>query len=209
MQLDSTAQLIVEYRYWILIPLTFAEGPFVAFIAGTLVPLGYFNLYFLAGLFFVRDVGLDVVYYMIGLYGGRTAFAHKMLARISVTDEHLQQVKTFWEEKPFRTMFVGKLSYGIASAFIVVAGIVKMRFSTFIRYGIIVTVVQYGGLLALGYYFGNALGGSVARMVQNAQYIIALIALVVSGYYLISWRMRGAFLKESEEASRSNTGGGV
>ncbi|MDP2665084.1 MAG: hypothetical protein Q8P23_00320, partial [bacterium] len=73
MSVDFITELILQYRYWILIPLSLIEGPVVAFVAGTLASLGYFNMSFLAVLFFVRDVGLDGVYYAIGHFGGRTA----------------------------------------------------------------------------------------------------------------------------------------
>src|SRR3989338_8364582 len=119
---DIITEVILQYSYWILIPLTFIEGPVVAFVAGTLAAVGYFNIYFLAILFFVRDVWLDGVYYAIGHFGARTHFVQRMLKRIGVTPDHLEQVRVIWEKRPFWTMFIGKLSYGIASAFIVVAG---------------------------------------------------------------------------------------
>lgn len=196
---DHVTQLIVEYRYWILIPLTFLEGPIVAFVAGTLASVGYFNVYVLAGLFFVRDVGLDLVYYAIGYYGGRTTFARKMLRKIKVTDEHLNSVGELWKHHAGKTMFVGKLSYGIASAFIVVAGMVKMPLDKFIKWGAVVAVLQYGTLLVLGYVLGNAFGGTIQKLLENIQYAIAGLAILISAYYILSFYMRGVFFKEKEK----------
>src|SRR5579872_586989 len=110
MSVASMTHLILEYRYWILIPLSFLEGPIVAFIAGGLASLGYFNLYFLAILFFVRDVGLDGVYYAIGYFAAGTAFAKRMLGKLGVTQDHLEGVRLLWKDHAGRTMFVGKLS---------------------------------------------------------------------------------------------------
>ena len=198
MSVDFITQVILQYRYWILIPLSLIEGPVVAFVAGTLAALGYFNMYFLAALFFVRDVGLDGVYYAIGHFGAKTAFVQRMLAKIGITPDHLEQVRIIWEKKPFWTMFIGKLSYGIASAFIVVAGTVKMPLSKFFKYGSIVAVLQYGTLLFAGYYLGASVGGSVVRIIENVQYVIAFAALVITGYYLFTWYMRRKFLKEEQ-----------
>ena len=145
--MDHTTQLIVEYRYWILVPLTFIEGPIVAFIAGTLASAGFFNIYILAVLFFVRDVGMDGVYYGIGYWGGRTKFAGKMLKKIGITPEHLNDVRELWKNHAGKTMFIGKISYGIASAFIVVAGMVKMPLKKFFGWGAVVAVAQYWSLL--------------------------------------------------------------
>lgn len=194
MSVDFITQLILQYRYWILIPLSFIEGPVVAFIAGTLASVGMFDMYFLAGLFFVRDVGLDGIYYAIGHFGGHTKFTERMLTKIGITDDHLEQVRVLWEKRPFMTMFIGKLSYGIASAFIVVAGMVRMPLRVFFKYGILVAILEYGTLLFAGYFLGASLGGSAARVINNVQYVIAIAALVLSGYYLVSWYMRGKFL---------------
>ena len=202
MSVEFATQLILQYRYWILIPLSFIEGPVVAFVAGTLAAVGYFNIYFLAALFFVRDVGLDWVYYAIGHFGGRTAFAKRMLNKIGITTDHLEQVRILWEKKPFWTMFIGKLSYGIASAFIVVAGTVKMPLRLFFKYGIIVAILQYGILLFAGYFLGASLGGNIVTIIENVQYVIAFAAIVISGYYIFSWYMRKKFLKEDRDIER-------
>lgn len=198
MSVHFITELILQYRYWILIPLSFVEGPVVAFVAGTLAAAGIFDLYFLAGLFFIRDVGLDGMYYAIGHFGGKTAFAERMLTKIGITDDHLEAVRLLWVRRPGMTMFIGKLSYGIASAFIVVAGMVRMPLSKFFKYGIIVAILQYGVLLFAGYYLGASLGGSIVQIINNVQYAIAFAAIVITGYYLFTWYMRKKFLKEDK-----------
>src|SRR3989344_8684586 len=180
MSVDSLTELLLQYRYWILIPLSFIEGPVVAFVAGTLASIGFFDIYFLSALFFVRDVGLDGVYYAIGHFGGRTTFAKRMLKKIGITPDHLENVRLLWERRPGWTMFIGKLSYGIASAFIVVAGMVKMPLTTFFTYGSIVAVLQYGTLLFLGYFLGASLGGNIVEIISNVQYVIAFVAIAIS-----------------------------
>ncbi|HUX80796.1 MAG TPA: hypothetical protein VMV38_00510 [Candidatus Paceibacterota bacterium] len=194
MSVTFITHLILEYRYWILIPLSFIEGPVIAFIAGTFASVGIFNMYFLVVLFFVRDVGLDGVYYAIGYFGGHSSFSKRMLQKIGVTDDHLEQVRVLWVKHPGMTMLIGKLSYGIASAFIVVAGMVKMPLRVFFKYGILVAILEYGSLLYAGYFLGTSFGGSVTRIINNVQYIIAFVAVIISGYYFVSWYMRGKLL---------------
>lgn len=196
---EALTELLLQYRYWILIPLSLIEGPVVAFIAGALAALGYFNFYALAAIFFVRDVGLDAAYYALGHYGGKTAFVQRMLAKIQVTPDHLEQVRLLWMRRPGWTMFIGKLSYGIAAAFIIVAGTVRMSLPTFFKWAAIVAVTQYGALLLAGYFFGNTLGGSAARFIENTQYVILAASLALALYYYISWRMRKKLLKERGE----------
>lgn len=199
MSVDFITQLILQYRYWILIPLSLIEGPVIAFVAGTFASVGYFNMYFLAALFFVRDVGLDLTYYGLGHFGAKTAFVQKMLKKLGVTPDHLGAVRTLWEKRPFWTMFIGKVSYGISSAFIVVAGTVRMPLKLFIIYGSLVAILQYGVLLFAGYYLGASFGGNIAEIISNVQYVIAFAGVVIVGYYAFSWYMRKRFLKEEEE----------
>lgn len=200
MSVEFLTAVILEYRYWILIPLSLIEGPVVAFIAGTLASLDYFNLYFLMALFFIRDVGLDIGYYALGHYGGRTAFAKRMMDKLGVTEDHLEEVRRLWARRPGTTMLIGKLSYGIASAFIVVAGMIRMSLPSFLFYGSLVAILQYGLLLLLGYFLGESFGGTIVKFIENAQYLIAFTAIVITVYYIISWRMRRKILKTEEEA---------
>lgn len=195
--------LIIEYRYWILIPLALVEGPIVAFIAGTLASLNYFNIYILVIIMFVRDLGLDGVWYALGYWGSATRFARRMLARMKVTEGHLDDIRLLWEKKPIRTMFIGKLSYGISGAFVVAAGTIKMPLKKFFACGAIVTVCQYGGLLALGYFFGHAYGASLTGIIQNIQYVIAGATLIISIFYGVSWYMRGRFMDEQKNSEKS------
>lgn len=198
MSVDVITQLILEYRYWILIPLSFIEGPVVAFIGGTLASVGLFDIYFLAWLFFVRDLGLDGAYYAMGYFGGHTKFSDRMLKKIGVTDDHLEQVRLQWVKRPGITMLIGKLSYGIASAFIVVAGMVKMPLRTFFFYGALVAILEYGTLLFAGYFFGASLGSSAAHIISKIQYAVAGAAILISAYYIFSWYMRNKLLKEDK-----------
>lgn len=202
MQLDSITTIVLEYRYWILIPLSFLEGPVVAFVAGTLAAAGYFNIYLLALLFFVRDVGLDGVYYAMGFYGASSKFAKTVMHKIGITEDHLAEVGELWRTHPAKTMFLGKLSYGIASAFIIVAGIVKMPPRLFFGYGVFVVVTQYGTLLLLGFFFGNALGGDITKMLENVQYAVGGLTLIIGLYYIGSRYVRSRFMKEETQGEK-------
>ncbi len=182
--MESVTALVLTYRYWILIPLSVIEGPIVAFVAGTLAAAGVLDLYVLAIVFFVTDMGKDAFYYALGYFGTRTALAGRLLSRIGVSENHFDEVRRVWEHHPLRTMFFGKLAYGVATGFIVLAGAIRMRLSTFFTYGAIVAIFQYGLLLALGYFFGSALGGSIENIFKNIQYAIAGITVVTIAYYV-------------------------
>jgi membrane protein DedA with SNARE-associated domain len=204
MSLGHITQLILEYRYFILIPLTFLEGPIVAFVAGTLASVGYFNIYALGGLFFVRDVGMDFCCYVIGYYGWQWRWVRRIAEKAGITDSHVGEVRHLWHHHGFKTMFFSKLSYGIAAAFVIVAGMVKTSLKRFMAYGATVTVLQYGTLLLLGYFLGTAFGGTIDKVLSAIQYILIIMAVGIIGYVFFQRYMRRRLEKAEAEAGKEH-----
>lgn len=200
MTLTIAVHLLVAYRYWILIPLSIVEGPIVSFIAGAMASLGYFSIYALGLIFFVRDIGMDAVYYGIGYFGWRNLSVERLLAKINVREEQLDKIRDMWNAHPFRTILVGKLSYGLAVTFIIIVGMVKIPLSKFYTYSVWVTAIQFGALLTLGYFFGNAFGGNIAGMVERIQTVIGGVILVIVLHHLFGRHMRSRFLKAHKAA---------
>lgn len=201
---EHVIAIILEYRYIILIPLSFIEGPVVAFLAGALVPLGYFDITTLFIIFFARDLGFDTLYYIIGHYGNKTRFVKRMLDKIGVTEDHLNGVRTLWEKHPLKTMFFGKLAYGIAVAFMLAAGMIGMPIKKFLRYSFIVAVFQYGILITLGYVLGNAFSSVIQIIIQDIAIIIFIGAIIFIGYYAFSIRMKRKLILEEKKAETEN-----
>jgi membrane protein DedA with SNARE-associated domain len=192
---DTITALILHYRYWILIPLCFLEGPIVAFVAGTLASFGYFDIYVLGAVFFVRDIAMDGFMYVVGRFGGETRFGKWLLKKVGVTSEHLRGIHDLWDKYAGRTMFFSKLSYGLAATFLVVAGLVKLSPKKFFAYGALVTVLQYGVLLVLGYFFGNTFE-TVSNVLNNIGYVLLAVSIFVTAYYVFTHFMRRRLLKQ-------------
>lgn len=184
MGLEHVTELILAYRYWILLPLSFIEGPVVAFVAGTLASAGYFNLFALAAFFFVRDVLVDAACYALGYFGGRSRAMQKILTYLGVTESHMDEVRTLWNKHPGKTMFFSKLSYGVAAGFIVVAGMVKMPLGKFLKYGAVIAVAHYFTLLLIGFYFGATFGGTLGGFIEKAPIVLALAGVLAIAYYI-------------------------
>jgi membrane-associated protein len=181
MRFDSLAPVLIEYRYWILIPLSILEGPTVAFVAGTLAALGYFNLYVAYGIFIVKDIVVDGVYYYVGRFAGEKPFVARLLTKAHVTSTEIDQVRVQWHRHGWRTMSVGKLSWGLSPAFLAIAGMVDVPAAIFFRYAVGIALAQYGVLLVLGYYFGHAIG-PVSQALRVIGYSVAGATLVAIVY---------------------------
>lgn len=202
MEVDAVTALILEYRYWILLPLSFLEGPIVAFFAGMLASGGHFNVWALAFFFFVRDVVVDLGCYYLGYFGAHSRWIHRVLRRLGVTEAHLDEVRLLWHTHPGKTMFLSKLSYGVAAGFIVVAGLVKMPLRQFTYYGSIIALTHYGVLLFVGYFFGAAFGGTMIGLLHNIPYVVGVLSLLAVGYYIFKRRVAKKLQEEERAAAR-------
>ena len=181
MHLESLTRALIHYRYWILIPLALIEGPIVAFVVGTLSSRGYFNPYAAFAIFVAKDTFVDGVYYYLGRFAGEKRFVTRLLTRAHVTSEELQHVRCLWERAGWRTTFVGKVSFGLAPIFLVVAGIVAFPAPLFFRYAVGVALAQYAVLLVLGFYLGHAIG-AVSQAIRLIQYVGVGAAVIVIIY---------------------------
>lgn len=192
MEADHLTQLIIAYRYWIIIPLTVIEGPIVAFSVGTLSSFGYFNPYIAIWIFFVKDLLVDGFFYFLGRYARKWRFAQRWLEREGVFAQGVQAMSKQWAEHGWRTMFVSKLPHGLSPAFLATAGMVHFSLKRFWLYAGSIALMQYGLLFVLGYFLGHIVGAS-SDIVRNIQYGLMAILLVGTVYYIGAWYLRQRF----------------
>jgi len=154
--IDQLAQLLIQYKYLILLPIVVVEGPIITVIAGFIVSLGYMNLLITYLVVVFGDVGGDIIYYAIGRWG-RENFLERWGKYIGFPIEKVVPIEKHFEKHGARTLFIGKMAQGIGGIFLVAAGLVKMPFYKFVSANLIATFVKSLGLLLLGYFFGEAI----------------------------------------------------
>lgn len=189
MEPDHLTQLIIDYRYWIIIPLSFLEGPVIAFVVGTLSAFGYFNPFIAVWVFFAKDMIMDGVFYFLGRYAKRTAYVHRLLHKGGIITESTDEFKKQWDGHAFRTMFMAKLPHGFSSVFLAMSGVIEAPMGRFFSYAAIIAVLQYVLLFAFGYYFGEWLGLS-SSTITRIQYIVTAVFTVGMLYLAIAWYVR-------------------
>lgn len=205
MPLDVVSQLITEYRYWILIPLAFAEGPIVGLNAGILASFGVFNLFAVFIVLIIRDIAMDAIMYALGHYGNRGKMIERYSAKIGIKKEHWDVIERLWHKHPGKTMFLSKFAYGLSAAFLISAGMTRISYRKFWYHAIQVSLLQYGSLVLLGYFFGNSYD-LISTSFKGLE-LIMLGALVLSiGFIFFSKHMRKKLLQaEKEEESKTTS----
>ncbi len=190
--------LILTYRYLILFPLAAFEGPVVAIIIGFLTAAGYFNPFLAYGILLFGDVLPDGAYYWFGFVGRNRSFIERHGTRFGLTRERFEVIERLWEKHPGKTMWTSKLAYGLSTAFLVSAGLAGMPFRNFFFYALWVTVVQYGILMTVGYFFGNSYA-LISSTFTGLEAVVAAIVVAGIVYYAVTFFMRSRLLREEKE----------
>ena len=198
MDLAAVVALLEQYRYFILFPIACFEGPMVGFIAGTLIPLGYFSLLPLIVTLVLADVIPDISYYFFGRWGKEKSLVEKIGPKLRITPEHFEMVRDIWHRHPFKTMAVTKFAYGLSTPLLISAGLVHLPFQTFWKYSTILAFFQYSVLVGLGYFFGEYFATVESTMVR-IEILIAAVAVVFAGYYFITRKVRSQFFKKDAD----------
>ena len=198
MEPDHLTQLILTYKYWIIIPLSFLEGPVIAFVVGTLSALGYFNPWVAVWIFFAKDMIMDGFFYFLGRYAKGAGFVRRLLAKGGLLTDSTETFRAQWDRHAFRTMFVVKLPHGFSSAFLAMSGLIEAPMGRFFAYAAIIAVIQYVLIFALGYYFGAFLGLS-SDFITKLQYGLTGLFFVIGAYVLLMWYLRRRFGNRGEK----------
>lgn len=186
---DHLTQLIIDYRYWIVIPLSFLEGPVVAFAVGTLSQFGYFNPFVAVWVFFAKDMIMDGLFYFLGRFATRARVVQRILHKGGIITESTEEFREQWQRHAFRTMFMAKLPHGFSSVFLAMSGVIKAPWGRFFSYAAIIAVLQYVLLFVLGYYFGSWLGLS-SSLITRVQYVLTGVFAIAAVYLAVAWYVR-------------------
>ena len=172
-------RFLAKYKYQVIFPIAVIEGPIVTVITGILIARGQLSALPAFAIIFAADMISDPALYLLGRFGRH--LLHK-LRFIKIPPARLEQLERQYAHSPWKTMAIGKLSYGLGSLFVVAAGASRMPLPKFLRYMGTVDAVKTSLLLVLGYFFGRA----ILRLRGYLQYYaIAVIVLVPLVHWLI------------------------
>ncbi len=175
--------LLLQYKYFILFPITILEGPVVTMISGMLSSpaFGYLSVFWVYPIVVIGDLVGDAIAYALGHYG-RHGFIHKWGKYFGLTDERVQAVEDHFEKHPGKTLLVGKLTHAAGGAILFAAGMGNVPFGKFLWYNFIGTLPKSLVLMLLGYFFGNALE-QINSGIGYASGIVVIIAICGVGIY--------------------------
>lgn len=185
MNLNEIFSLLMEYRYFLIFPITFFEGPIITVIAGFLCSIDVMEVPLVYAIVVTADLAGDFMYYGAGRYG-REGLAPKWGKYAGITPERLAKLEDHFKEHPGKTLLAGKLFHGVGGAVLFTAGAAKMRALSFLWFNFLGTMPKSLILLFIGYRFGEYLS-----RIKSVIDIVALVFIGLAGAGLLYFLYHG------------------
>jgi membrane-associated protein len=176
--------LVTNYGTWIyailflvifcetgLVVMPFLPGDSLLFIAGAVAAGGGMDPVLLAGLLMLAAILGDSTNYIIGRTAGEKLFS-KPNSKIFRRD-YLEKTHDFYDRHGGKTVTLARFLPIIRTFAPFVAGVGKMPYPRFFGFSVLGTILWVGGLVTLGYFFGN-----VPFIKQNLSLLVIAIILL-------------------------------
>ncbi|NVZ21047.1 DedA family protein [Pseudomonas costantinii] len=197
--------LVKNYGVWIyailflvifcetgLVVMPFLPGDSLLFIAGAVAAGGGMDPVLLGGLLMLAAILGDSTNYVIGRTAGERLFSNpnsKIFRR-----DYLQKTHDFYDKHGGKTVTLARFLPILRTFAPFVAGIAKMPYPRFFGFSVFGTIIWVGGLVTLGYFFGN-----VPFIKKNLSLLVVFIILL-SLVPMIIGVLRSRFGRASSEA---------
>jgi len=151
-----------------LVVMPFLPGDSMLFIAGTFAAAGLLNVWVLIIILFVAAVVGDASNYWIGKFFGEKFFMKW------IKPAHMEKTRGFYEKHGKKTIVLARFVPIVRTIAPFVAGVGKMKYSTFLMYNLI------GGFLWVSVFaFGGYLFGNIPWVSEHVT-LISLLIIAVS-----------------------------
>ena len=154
-----------------LVVMPFLPGDSLLFIAGAVAAGGGMDPVLLGGLLMLAAILGDSTNYVIGRTAGEKLFSNpssKIFRR-----DYLQKTHDFYDKHGGKTVTLARFLPIIRTFAPFVAGVAKMPYSRFFGFSVLGTILWVGGLVTLGYFFGN-----VPFIKKNLSLLVVAIILL-------------------------------
>ncbi|WP_236822582.1 DedA family protein [Andreprevotia sp. IGB-42] len=136
-----------------LVVMPFLPGDSLLFVAGLVAALGKMDPFIVAGAMGAAAVLGDSTNYLIGRTLGEKLFSNpnsKIFRR-----DYLERTHAFYEKHGGKTVTLARFLPIVRTFAPFVAGVGEMPYLRFLAFSVFGTILWVGGLVTLGYYFGN------------------------------------------------------
>lgn len=194
---QELVQLLLRFKYFILFPIVMFEGPITTMVAGFLSSLGYMHFWVAYLVAVVGDLTSDVGYYALGRWG-RKRFIEKFGHYVGITPSRIERLEQHFHRHGGKMLIFGKIADPLSSTVQTIAGATRMPIGTYAYYNIICTFPKSLILIAIGFYFGEAV--HQANFYRQVVGVVASILgiLFLAAYFTYRRSKQRALLRDHE-----------
>lgn len=162
-------------------------GGSLLFTAGLLASQGYLNIYILLSTVLVAAILGDTIGYWFGAWVGPALYRREDSRFFK--KKHLEQTRAFFDRHGSKAVLLGRFVPVIRTFVPILAGVVQMRYHTFLAYNVIGACIWAGGFTLGGYFLGE----SVPNIENYIEYIVlGIVFVTMIPLFLHVWRERRA-----------------
>ena len=187
--MDRVLSLISHYGYLVILLGVMLEsagvplpGETILIASGVLVQQGHLDLGDAIVFGILGAVMGDQIGYWVGREGGRP-FVLRWGRYVFITPARLARAEAFFERHGGKAVFLARFISGLRVFGALVAGISRMRWTTFILYNVLGGAVWATAVVLLGYFLGSSIG-LVERWLGRGTLVLASVLAVVVAFYL-------------------------
>lgn len=182
MDLATVTDLIVQYKYVIMIPIAFIEGPILAMLCGILIHMGLLALAPTFILLYCVDLVGDTMWYWLGRLWGHS-FIRRFGSYVSLTEDHVETVRKIFHKYHVGILFFSKLTMGLGfpGATLFTAGLSHIPYGKYMAINATGQLVWTSFLLSVGYFLGTYMErvNNVFGIVSTGAIIIIVLVLLI------------------------------
>ncbi len=178
----------------------FLPGDSLLFTAGVLTHSGIFNIniHLFVFLLFLAAVTGDSVGYTFGRRVGHRIF--KRPDSLLFRKENIQHAEAFYKKHGGKTIIIARFVPIVRTFAPVVAGIAKMKYSTFLTYNLIGGFLWTAGITYLGYFLGvffESIGVEIDTVIYPIILIIVAISVLPPAIHILKDKKRRAAIHKA------------
>jgi membrane protein DedA with SNARE-associated domain/membrane-associated phospholipid phosphatase len=187
--MDRILSLVEHYGYLVVffgvmlestgVPL---PGETILLASGVLAQRGHLDVEDAVVFGLLGAVVGDQIGYWVGREGGRP-FVLRWGRYVRITPERLSRAEAFFARHGGKAVFLARFFAGLRVFGALVAGISRMRWSTFVLFNALGGAVWATAVVLVGYFLGSSLG-LVQQWLGRATLLLALVVAVAIGFYL-------------------------
>lgn len=193
---------VLDHRYLgytVLFLAMIIEGEVLLIVAGMLARLKSFDLGDVLWISFAGVIIGDVLWYALGIL---TSSSKRFSLLVQHAEKSVHAILPRFQQRPFQSIMLSKFIYGANHATLIMSGVMRVKFSTFIKAETIASFVWVAIYAVAGYMFGHA----ALAVTHKAIRFMLVAALFVVGFIFIQrWVGNYYERKENEEITDNNS----